>query len=106
MESTVAQAAPNPEAKPVPAAGGTTVKITPDPRFVMRRAAPRLVKNTVRDQLAMGDAKVVQGELDERHALDLIEAHRVEGDIDAAGFLHHLVEMLFDGRFIQRVHLS
>jgi hypothetical protein len=54
----------------------------------------------------MGDAKVVQGELDERHALDLIEAHRVEGDIDAAGFLHHLVEMLFDGRFIQRVHLS
>jgi hypothetical protein len=38
--------------------------------------------------------------------LDLIEAHRIERDIDAVDFLNHLVEMPFNGRFIQSVHLT
>lgn len=38
--------------------------------------------------------------------MDLIEAHRIERDIDPADFLNHLVEMPFNGRFVQRVHLS
>jgi hypothetical protein len=38
--------------------------------------------------------------------LDLIEAHRIERDIDAADLLNDLVEMPFNGCFIQRVHLS
>jgi hypothetical protein len=53
-----------------------------------------------------GGCKVLQGELDERDALDLIEADRIERDIDASGFLDHLVEMSFNGRLIQRVHLT
>jgi hypothetical protein len=38
--------------------------------------------------------------------LDLIEAYRIERDIDAADFLNHLVEMPFNSCFIQSVHLS
>jgi hypothetical protein len=71
----------------------------------MRRAAPRLVKKYRPRPADNGKLKVVDGEIDEGYALDVIEADRVEGDIDVSGFLHHLVEMLFYGRFIQRVHL-
>jgi hypothetical protein len=54
IDSTVAHATPNPDARPAPSAGGFTVRITPDPCPIIRRAAARLVRKTVRDQLAIG----------------------------------------------------
>src|SRR5262245_9826001 len=77
--------------------------MTPEPCRLIRRAAPRLVRKTVCDQLVIGALKSSSAKSTRGTPLHLVKSNGVEGYIDSSAICGELVEMLFDSRFVQGI---